>query len=164
MERDLKTLKKELATRLHGIPSDRVVFVGVGNRLRGDDGIGPKLIDLLKKDLPYAIDADGAPENITASIKRLNPLAIVFLDAASLGTGPGSMRIIEAGGMEKLEASVHNFSLDVVMEYLKAATGADVFIVGVQPERIGEGEKISPSLETPLKELAGILVEILKKG
>jgi len=66
--------------------------------------------------------------------------------------------------MEKLGSSVHNFSLDVVMEYLEGATGADVFLVGVQPGRVGEGEGISPALVKPLEEIASTLISVIKKG
>ncbi len=157
-------LRKELEERLRGISPDGIVLVGVGNRMRGDDGIGPALIDLIKGRVPHAIDADGAPENVTSGIRRLNPSAIVFLDAASLGEAPGSARIVEAGQLEKLEASVHNFSLDVVMEYLRGTTDADVFLVGVQPQRIGEGESISPELKKPLEEIASTLISAIKNG
>ena len=159
-----RALRKELRERLRGISPALVVFVGVGNRMRGDDGIGPALIDLIKGRVPHAIDADGAPENVTSAIRRLAPSAIIFLDAASLGEEPGSARVVEAGQLEKLEASVHNFSLDVVMEYLKVTTGADVFLVGVQPQRIGEGESISPELKKPLEEIASILISVIKNG
>jgi hydrogenase 3 maturation protease len=163
MEEAFDKLKKELAVRLHGVSPDRVVFVGVGNRLRGDDAIGPALIDLLKNRVPHAIDAGSAPENATSAVKRLKPRAVVFLDAAGLGdVPPGQARVVEAGDMEKLGASAHHISLDVVMEYLKEATGADVFLLGVQPERIGEGEHISPSLRRPLKELADAIACALK--
>jgi hydrogenase 3 maturation protease len=165
MKDAFEMLKKELAIRLQGIAPDRAVFVGVGNRLRGDDAIGPALIDLLRGKVPHVIDAGSAPENVTASVKRLKPSAIVFLDAARFGDErPGYMRIVEAGDMEKLEASAHNFSLDIVMEYLKESTGADVFLVGVHPERIGEGEEISPALEKPLEELAMAVIEALNKS
>lgn len=156
-------LKKRLVERLRGMGPESVVLVGVGNRMRGDDGIGPVLIDMLKGNVPHAIDADGAPENVTAAVRRLKPSVIIFLDAASLGEAPGSARVVEAGEVEKLEASAHNFSLDVVMEYLKASTGADVFLVGIQPERVGEGEGISSSLLEPLKEIADILKISIKK-
>ena len=160
----MDALKKELAGRLHGLSPDRVVFVGVGNRLRADDGIGPALVDLLKGKVPHAVDADSAPENVTSAIRQLKPSAVVFLDAASFeDAAPGYAKIVEAGEVEKLEATAHNFSLDVVMEYLKESTGADVFLVGVQPEQIAEGESLSASLIEPLKELADHLVEAIKK-
>jgi len=158
MDDSFETLKKELTGRLKGISPDKVVFVGVGNRLRGDDAIGPTLIDLLQDRVPHVVDAESAPENVTLAIRRLEPSAIVFLDAANFsGASPGYVKIVESGEMEKLEASAHNFSLDVVMEYLENATGADVFLIGVQPQRIGEGERLSPSLEKPLKALAALL-------
>jgi hydrogenase 3 maturation protease len=137
-------LKKTLVERLRGMGAESVVLVGVGNRMRGDDGIGPILIDLLKGEV-------------------LKPSVIIFLDAASLREAPGSARVVEAGEVEKLEASAHNFSLDVVMEYLKASTGADVFLVGIQPGRVGEGEGISRALQEPLKEIADILKRSIKK-
>src|SRR5271157_18891 len=164
MDDSFETLKKELVGRLNGISPDKVVFIGVGNRLRGDDAIGPALIDLLKDKVPHVVDADSAPENVTLAVRRLEPSAIIFLDAASFSdVSTGYVKIVEAGEMEKLEASAHNFSLDVVMEYLENATGADVFLIGVQPQRIGEGESLSPSLKKPLKELAGLLIKALKK-
>lgn len=163
MAHGLVIMEKSLSGRLKDIDPGRIVFVGVGNRMRGDDAIGPALIDLIKQDVPHAIDADGAPENVTSAIRRLKPSVIVFLDAASLGEAPGNARIVESGDMEKLEASVHNFSLDVVMEYLKGETGADVFLVGVQPQRVGEGEGISPELKKPLEHIASILAGTIKK-
>ncbi len=156
---DLETLKTILASRLRGIDPDRIVFVGVGNRLRGDDGIGPALIDLLEGRVPHALDVGSAPENYTGAIKRLEPAAIVFMDALDFGGDPGSVKVIEAADIQKYGASTHNFSLDVAMDYLCHETGADVFLVGVQPRRIAEGEGISPSLEEPLKKLAGALIE-----
>ncbi len=162
MEGAFDTLKKELAGRLHGVSPDRVVLVGVGNRLRGDDAIGPVLIDLLEGSVPHALDVDGAPENYTGAIKRLKPSAIVFLDALDFGGRPGSARIVEAPDILGYGATTHNFSLDVAMEYLKKETGADVFLLGVQPERIGEGERISPSLRRPLKELADAIMGALE--
>jgi len=160
----LEDLKKKLAARLHDIPRDRIVFVGVGNRLRGDDGIGPMTIDLLEGRVRHALDADGVPENFTGIIKRLNPSAIVFIDALDFGSSPGNMRLIEAADVQGYGSSTHNLPLDISMEYLAHETSADVFLVGVQPERIGEGEGVSPSLAEPLKKLADVLSAVPGNG
>jgi hydrogenase 3 maturation protease len=156
--------KKELAARLYGVPRDRIVFVGVGNRLRCDDGIGPEAIGLLEGRVPHALDTDSVPENYTAAIKRLNPSAIVFIDALDFGGTPGSVKLIEASDVQGYGASTHNLSLDVSMEYLMHETGADVFLVGVQPERIGDGEGVSPSLVEPLKKIADALAGVPDDG
>ena len=164
MDELLDNFKKELAARLHGIPRDRIVFVGVGNRLRRDDGIGPEAIGLLEGRVPNALDTDSVPENYTAAIKRLNPSAIVFIDALDFGGSPGSVRLIEASDIQGYGVSTHNLSLDVSMEYLMHETGADVFLVGVQPERIGDGEGVSPSLVEPLKKIADALAGVPDDG
>ncbi len=163
MADNAESIKMALIDRLRHVKPARVAFVGVGNRLRGDDAIGPALIDLLKGRVPNAIDADNAPENVTSAIRRLEPQAIIFIDAAGLGDAPpGHARIVEAKDVEKIGATAHNISLEAVMEYLKETTGADVFMLGVQPERIGEGEGISPGLRRPLEELARAIVRALK--
>lgn len=162
MTADVETLEKLLAGRLGGIAPGRIVFVGVGNRLRGDDGIGPALIDMLQGRVPHAIDAGSAPENATSAVRRLKPEAIVFLDAACLREAPGCARIVEAGDVERLEAGAHGFSLDVVMEYLKGSTGADVFLLGVQPKRVGDGQGISAEMKKALRGIAAAIAAAMR--
>ena len=74
-------LQTDLSRRFRDKGPDSIVFVGVGNRLRGDDGIGPVLIDMLRGRVAHAIDAGIRPENYTSAIKRLKPAVIVFIDA-----------------------------------------------------------------------------------
>lgn len=151
----LEKLKDDLSKRLHGMAPDQVVLVGVGNRLRGDDGIGPALIDLLKEKMPNAIDAGYAPENYTSAVKRFEPAMIVFIDAVKFDDWPaGYARILEIDDVEKRRISVHNFSLDVIMGYLKEETGAEVFMIGVQPKRVADVESLSPEIDKPLHEIA----------
>jgi hydrogenase 3 maturation protease len=151
---DIGSLKASLDNRLDNIDKGRIVFVGVGNRLRGDDGIGPALIDLLKDRVPNAIDSGYAPENYTSAIKRLKPAAIIFIDAVKFDSyPPGYARVLDMSDVEQRRISVHNFSLDVIMGYLKEETGADVFMIGVQPKKIEDGERLSPVVAGALKEI-----------
>ena len=147
-------LDRKLKARLGGIPSDRIVFVGVGNRSRGDDATGPMIIDRLDRHVPNAIDAGPAPENVTGAIKKLKPRAIVFIDALIFkDLPPGTPQIVEIEDIRHLGESTHTLSLDVVMEYLKIETGADVFMIGVQPGRIADGEGLSQGIEESIKKI-----------
>lgn len=150
----LSELETALAERLKGIPADRIVFVGVGNRFRGDDAIGPMIIDLLTGKVPHAIDAGSAPENVTGVIKKLKPRAIVFIDALLFKDAPpGSAYIVESDEISQKGFS-HTLSLDFVMDYLRAETGADLFLIGMQPGYIGDMEGLSPGIDVRLQELA----------
>ena len=152
-------LESELKARLRGVAPGSVVFVGVGNRFRGDDAIGPAVIDLLAGQALHAIDAGPAPENVTGAIKKLKPGAIVFVDALIRGDlPPGTPAIAEIGDIRHAGESTHALSLDVVMEYLKTETGADVFMIGVEPRRIADGEGLSPGMEEQLGRLAAAIL------
>jgi hydrogenase 3 maturation protease len=160
----LSRLRTDLSSRFQGKSRDRIVFLGVGNRMRGDDGIGPVFIDMLKDQVPHAIDASYLPENYTSVVKRLKPEAVVFIDAVKFdGQLPGYARMLEIEDVEKRRISAHNFSLDVIMGYLKEETGADVFMIGVQPKSIADREELTAGLEASLRKLAGTIADIVKK-
>jgi hydrogenase 3 maturation protease len=159
---DFARLESGLKARLGEIPPDNIVFVGVGNRFRGDDATGPLIIDMIADHVPNAIDAGPAPENVTGAIKRLKPKAIVFVDALIFGDrAPGTPAIVEIDEVRHLGESTHTLSLDVVMEYLQIETGADVFMIGVQPQRIADGEGLSPGMRDHLQRLAAVIVEAI---
>lgn len=153
-------LGEALSERLKGVSPDCTVFVGVGNRMRGDDAIGPVLIDLLSPHMPHVLDVSNVPENFTGMIKRLNPSKIVFIDAVQFGDCPaGYARIVEMSEAGGYGLTTHKFSLDMIMEYLKEETGADVFMIGVQPESIRDTEGLSPGMGDRLAALRSVIVD-----
>ncbi len=159
----LRNLRESSRRGIGNLPPDKIVFVGVGNRSRGDDAAGPEIIDMLADRVAHAIDAGPSPENITGAIKRLKPAAIVFIDALLFkDLTPGTPAIVEIDDIRHLGESAHTLSLDVVMGYLKSETGADVFMIGVQPARISEGEGLSRGMEKSLKGVAAIIIHALK--
>ncbi|CAJ35966.1 hydrogenase 3 maturation endopeptidase HyCI [Methanocella arvoryzae] len=154
-------LVEALKARLKGIPADRIVFVGVGNRFRGDDAAGPLVIDLLAEKVPHAIDAGSAPENITGAIKKLKPKAIVIIDALIFKDAPpGSAFIVESEEIAQRGFS-HTLSLDFVMDYLREDTGADVFLIGVQPGYLGDTEGLSPGMREALEKIATTILDAI---
>ena len=87
--------------------------MGVGNRQRGDDGAGPRLIDARN---PAArgvwLDAGAAPENYLETIAGTNPDTILFVDAVAFGGISGECRLIDArnGLSEPVERSVRKLA------------------------------------------------------
>lgn len=140
----------------------RIVFVGVGNRMRGDDGVGPVLIDHLSDHLPNIIDTGVTPEEYTGVIKRLNPSVIIIVDSADFGAKPGSVRMVEAGDISQVRISVHKISLEIIMDYLREETGADVFLLGIQPADISYSSTLSPDVSNAACECASVLISLLK--
>jgi hydrogenase 3 maturation protease len=157
-------LERRLKTRIGSLPPEKVVFVGVGNRFRGDDAAGPMIIDMLKDYGLYAIDAGPTPEDVTGEVRRVMPKAVVFVDALYMkDLPPGAPEIAEIDEIRYQGGSTHTYSIDIVMEYLKKETHADVFMIGIQPAHIGEGEGLSPGMEKSLKDTAAAIVQALKQ-
>ncbi|HWQ64526.1 MAG TPA: hydrogenase 3 maturation endopeptidase HyCI [Methanospirillum sp.] len=152
-----------LASLIGNIDPDQIVFVGVGNRMLGDDGIGPVLLDLLSVNVSHTVDVGVTPEEYTGVIRRLNPSVIVFLDAADFGAEPGQMKIIMAEEVSKVRISIHKISLEILMEYLKSETGADVFIIGIQPAEISHSSTLSPPASQGVQECAEVITSLLNK-
>ncbi|WP_424357955.1 hydrogenase 3 maturation endopeptidase HyCI [Methanocella sp. MCL-LM] len=151
-------LEETLKARLKGIPADQIVFVGIGNRYRGDDAAGPAIIDLLAEKVPHTIDAGSAPENVTGAIKKLKPKAIVLIDALIFKDAPpGSAFVVESDEIAQKGFS-HTLSLDFVMDYLRQETGADVFLIGVQPGHIEDMEGLSAGMQEALEKITASLL------
>ncbi|MEM3427614.1 MAG: hypothetical protein QW212_05015, partial [Nitrososphaerales archaeon] len=67
-------LEKDLSNWLYGMK--KLVIVGLGNRLRGDDAIGLELINTLKGrvgDNIFLIEAETTPESYTDVISSFKP-------------------------------------------------------------------------------------------
>ncbi len=136
---------KTLSERLKG----RVFLVGIGNTLRSDDAAGPELIERLEEKVGAdLLDAGEVPESYLGRI-----------DAAELRAVPGTAAIIEIEDIKGKSLSSHQLGLDVFMRFLQAETGADVFLLGIQPRSTGFGEILS----TEVFETIGYLEELFKK-
>jgi len=155
------SLKKELAkltNRLQG----KVLIVGIGNRLRGDDGVGPEIIKRLNKPLPRILlfDVGEVPENYLGKIVKEKPNTIVLIDAVDLGSPPGTIKIIEKDDIKDESLSTHDVSLNLVAKYLQKETSADVFLLGIQPETTEFGREISRQVKKGLEKIVRMLERV----
>jgi hydrogenase 3 maturation protease len=153
----LDTLRK----RLRG----RIVIACIGNVLKSDDGAGPALAEKLEGRLnAEVINCWDTPENDTGAVKRAQPDTIVVVDAMNMDIGPGSVSIVEKEQLEEMDLyTTHNVPLKVFVNYLAMETGADIFLIGIQPETLALGKVISPKVSKTIDTLADIFIELLGK-
>lgn len=141
-----------------------VLFVGIGNTLKGDDGAGVELIGKLRasgfqnrKDITI-MDCGQSPENFINAITASNAGTIVLVDAAALAGPAGSFELFETESIAGLSCSTHSMPLSMLSEMIAARSGKKVFLLGIQPKELGFGEGLSTEVEKGLDEL----VEIIK--
>lgn len=144
---------EELSRRLKG----RVAIVGVGNPMRGDDGAGPSLIEMLKSGHGAStmncqlFDCGQTPENYLAPIAEFKPDTILIIDSAQFCARPGEMRLFEAEDIKGQGISTHNAPLSLFVDYLERETEADIFLLAIQPGRTKLGEEMSPEVKEALQ-------------
>lgn len=104
-------------------PKHKIVFIGLGNELRGDDGAGLIFLKRLKNSKKFRpsfyINAGTNPENYLQIILNLKADLIVFIDAAHGSGMPGEITWIPADQIDTLAISTHTFSLKMVENYLR---------------------------------------------
>jgi hydrogenase maturation protease len=145
-----------------------ILIAGVGSILRGDDGIGPRVVDGLRKSpispnvRLYSGDVSGLdllkyfPENGKALI----------VDAADMGEKPGTVRIFPSKDMKKYWRgdilSTHGMStMETIIMAEKLGIGCDIFIAGIQPENVSFGLNLSDTLLASMPVIVRAILDFL---
>ena len=152
------SLRASLSSRLIG----RVTILGVGNRLKGDDGAGPALIDrLFGRVSAECIDTGEVPENFLEVVVRTAPDTILIVDAGDFGGEAGAARLFEAAAVAESGISTHGLSLSAVCLYLEQRLGVAPVVLAVQPAHIRLDEPLSEPVSASLDRLVSLLCEVL---
>jgi hydrogenase 3 maturation protease len=147
---------KELACQLAG----KVVIVGIGNELRGDDGAGSELARRLVGKANVAVfDAKTLPENYLGAIERLRPDIVLIIDAGDFGGESGEVKVAGAGEIGGVQFSTHGPSLLPFVTFLHESTMAKVLLLLIQPQSVNIGDAMSE----PVKETIGVLEQELQR-
>jgi len=154
-----------------------VLILGLGNPLRRDDGIGPRVIEELQhRDLPEGITVlDGG----TGGLDILRVIEgwedVIIIDAADVDGGRGD---VAPGGFVRFESdevrlvksddsfSLHHAGLAEVLALASALDLAlpSIVVFGVQPGDTGWGEGLTPEVEQALPALCdAVLREAMQR-
>jgi len=148
----------ELKDRLNSILKGKVVFMGIGNILMGDDGIGPELLSRFAEKGMYTVNAGTVPENYVRSVVKLAPDTVIIVDAVHLDKDPGTVELLDRNDIKAGTGfTTHSLSPVLVMERLEEETGAPVFLLAIQPGSIKFGAPLSPALSDLLDVLTDLL-------
>jgi len=130
------------------IKNKKVVFVGIGNTLRGDDGIGCYFVEELSKkiknDKINFINAGLCLENYLSKIVKLNPEIVVFVDAYRGSKVEQSYLLLNKDEIQNLTFSTHNISLVTIIEFLeKDLVDTQFYVLAIKPQSLKIQERIS---------------------
>ncbi|HIP17227.1 MAG TPA: hydrogenase maturation peptidase HycI [Methanothermococcus okinawensis] len=166
----------------------KLVILGIGNTMKGDDGVGIVIVENLLKhhhlkedNCQQDIDSDQigrreinkisndiiilncgvVPENFTDVLRKEKPDKIIIIDAAIMGEEPGTIKIIDPEDISKVGFSTHSLPLSLIVKYIKYHINTEIIIVGIEPENLDFGKSLSKKVYERSLEFTDILKDIL---
>ena len=158
---NLSELKSTIKNRIKG----KVAIVAIGNIMRGDDGLGPKFIELMKVKGANAslFDCGTAPENYIFPILSAACDTVILVDAADIDMPPGSSKVFGLDEITNVSFSTHNPSPRLFTDLLKTGKeDMNIFVVSVQPKTTNLGTPLSKEVLNGLDILVDAFLEALK--
>ena len=150
----------------------KTIIVGLGNPILGDDGIGWKVADKVKKqlppDMPVVIEFLSLG-GISLMERLIGYERAILIDAITSDQRPGSIITLSLSELPDRSAfhitSAHDTSLQNALK-LGKAMGADlpeqVTVVGIATNPVFDfGEELSPPVARAVPEAARIVIELL---
>lgn len=151
---------EELNTR---IEDKNVLLLGVGNRSRGDDGVGSYLIKRLQKKVKVPLlDAGDVPENCIDRIESSGANMVLIVDAADFNAAPGEIALIEFADIRKAGVSTHSANLDLLFKVIPKSRRPETLLVAIQPGSTSTGKGLSEAVRNSLDGLESVFVRLFK--
>ncbi len=137
------------------VDADRLIVAGVGNVLRGDDGFGPAVTELLD-DMPDGVDVIETGIGGIALLQELMAgcAGLILIDAVDQGEAPGTVILMRPDVPEAVHVpDIHLANPDRVLSMAKTmgVLPERVLIVGCQVSSVDTlGEGLSPEVQRAL--------------
>jgi|SRR5690349_17537426 len=158
------TDQDELAYTGEEVSTCRLLVIGCGNLLRGDDGVGPILIrHLWQHGVPGDVRlVDGGTAGMDVSFQMRGAQRVIIVDASTTGRKPGTVYRIPGPAVEELPAlsglHTHMFRWDNALAFARWLLGdgypADVTVYLIEAENLAPGaplsEQVAASMGTVL--------------
>jgi hydrogenase maturation protease len=145
------------------------LIIGLGNPLRGDDGVGVRAAQALAaRALPDDVEViDGGTQGLGIVNLMEGRQQVILVDAADVGQAPGQFARFTLDEARLLgddqHLSVHAAGLRDALLLAQALKmlPQEVVIFGVQPATVEWGSALSPQVEAALPDLiAAVLAEV----
>ena len=153
---------KQLLAKLRKLHGSKTVIVGIGNTLKGDDGVGQLVCQQLQnaKSCAELIDAGTVPENYIQKIIKKTPQNLLIIDAIDFHAPPGTIDIFKPEQLNSFALSTHALSPHLFTEMVSRDTEADLYFIGIQPEHTRLGDSMSPQVCKAAQQLVQTLIDI----
>lgn len=144
-----------------------IAIVGIGDKNSAVDRLGMDMArEIERHHLPgvRVFFAGTVPESMTGPLREFHPDHILLVDAADMGSSPGTVAVIDPDRIPTGHFSTHALPLSAVMEFIEKDIGVNVTLIGIQPDlsRHNEGRSHEGQdfLDRNIAELVGVIREV----
>lgn len=154
-----------------GLGKRRILIAGVGNELRGDDGLGPRVLEELSKhSLPHDVDVIDFGERLYDLLLKLKGYeTAIVVDALDVGGEPGQLYVIEPNPRSDhveglMSLNLHEADLKGLMALGRELDMVPerIHVVGCQPEDTSPGIGLSDVVRSKVEDVVRLVESILK--
>jgi len=165
----------------------KLAIMGVGNTIKGDDGVGIVFINNLIKyynnqhnnqnngenynlnnkeinkiqDKLLFLNCGVVPENFTDVLKKEKPSHIIIVDAALMGEEVATIKIINPDDIITTGFSTHSLPMSIIVKYIRHNIDTDILIVGIEPEQLDLGAPLSKTIYNKNMEFTKMMTELI---
>ena len=152
----------------------KILVAGVGNRLMGDDGFGPRVIDLLASmALPQGVEVrDVGTAGITIATDLADYDVVIFVDSMDTNELEGSvsatrLEVTDSGGdvSELARMTLHEVGLEGLLRFSRAigTLPERAFLVGCKPKRLEPSLELSTKVGEATERAVKLVLELIEK-
>lgn len=145
----------------------RTVVIGVGNELRGDDGVGPAVSRLIAREAEPGVSVLAAPADGLALLDSWRGVDVaIIVDAVSSGAAPGTIHCVHGIDDARLISSVrwssHSFGIPEAIGLARALGSLPkvLTIYGIE----GSTFEAGAGLSQPVRDAAQKLKDLILSG
>lgn len=148
----------------------KIGIIGVGNILLRDEGVGPKVAEILKKNYKFEpeieiIDGGTLGLDLLPFIEKFKK--IIIIDIVDFQRKPGYVGVLKGDEIPpylKTRFSMHHVGVQDLLEVarLMDIMPEELFLVGIQPETIDMGLDLSDTVAGKINELIKKVFDILE--
>lgn len=158
------SILKDLRDFWNDVEERRPSIVGIGSDIRGDEGVGLKIIDHLKRKKlknVLLLRTETRPENFIGEIQRHKATHVLLVQSAHLDGKPGEARFIPFLKDEQKTKEFHETPLQTLSHFFEKFEKTRVKFMGIQPKSTFFGTKLTQELDIAAREIAELIANSL---
>lgn len=147
---------------------NQTLIVGVGNRLLGDEGIGPHIVDNLSQlSMPPGVSVLDCGCDLLNLVSHIDkPQKIIVVDAIRAGGKPGRIHKFDFNELETMQAKTHSAhqvqitdALKLLKQVCPCLTNCEITVIGIEPKVTELSTDLSKEVRESIADLTRLLLE-----